>query len=92
MSHINFHDDPDLWPEEWTDCFQIDLNANTKDVGKSLLDAAKQSNVANNQDFVVFPQHHILFTSHQYFVDCIKDELYGAEIAFSHTHIPRVHE
>jgi hypothetical protein len=80
---VRFPEEPALWPETYTDCFAFDLNAALGDINECVRAAFLQSGESPHT-----MQGRCLFTDSQAMVDCLKDEAYGYEIAFRHTHIP----
>jgi hypothetical protein len=83
MKQVTFPKQPDLWPEQYTDLFLIDESEDIENVQQSVqvaLDGADSP--------VHLFEGRMVFTDSQLLVDELKDVLYGAEIAFQHTHIP----
>jgi hypothetical protein len=83
MKKVNFEEAPNLWPEEYTDHFVFDANSD-KELLEECLDNAIEA--ADTPIYELRGLH--LFTRSQILVDELKDQLYGYEIAFQHTHIP----
>lgn len=83
MKKVNFETAPNLWPEEFTDHFVFDGNSDKELLEECLEHAIEE---ADNPIYELRGLH--LFTDSQILVDALKDQLYGYEIAFQHTHIP----
>jgi hypothetical protein len=82
-SEIKFDKAPPLWPEEWTDHFVLNSNSDKDLKEQAVITAATE---AGEPIYQVEGNH--VYTNSQKMVDDLKDQLYGYEIPFQHTHIP----
>lgn len=83
MKIVKFAPEPDLWPEQYTDLFQINEDARTEDVNAAISEALVAADTPLHER-----TDRQVFTDSQTLVDELKDALYGYEIPFRHTHIP----
>jgi len=78
-----FAPEPPLWPDSFTDLFRIDLNADLV-----YLDCVEHAASETGDPYYWDEPGRFLMTSSQMFVDALKEQLYGAEVAYEHLHIP----
>ena len=83
MKNVKFEDEPELWPEEFTDCFNLEKN-----IDQISADNAIEAALTEADHPPYFRQNNFVYTSDQLLVDAFKDQFYGQEISFRHTHIP----
>jgi hypothetical protein len=89
---IRFAHEPDLWPEEWTDCFRVDLNHDADEYREAIAVVLEETGHDPTQrkgaEYDHLPVMRIFVTDSQLLAERLREELYGREIAYACTHIP----
>lgn len=92
---ICFAHEPELWPEEWTDCFRLNLNHDADDLMEAvsvvLEETGHDPNRIEGIEYKFIPVLRIFVTDSQVLAERLREELYGREIAYAATHIPMAH-
>lgn len=86
MQPINFREEPPLWAEQYTDLFNFEIKTDSEllkqAVGKSV------ETFETGTDYYKL-ENGCIAVDNQLLVDELKEQLYGFEIVYRHTHIPQ---
>lgn len=86
MPKIEFRKEPPLWPEEYTDFFNINTNAYEGELKEGVERALE--NFEHGCDYLFINSTQIA-VENQLAVFELMEMLYGLEVAYQHTHIPK---